>query len=115
MIICSFSDCTEFFVQSTPNYKQQGNIFSSYKHHTTIKVLIGVTPQGHPSFVSDAFEGSISDYEITKQSGFIDHLMDGDFVCMDRGFIIGKKSQKCITKCWIFFSEVAPKGTNSSE
>ena len=44
---------------------------------------------GHPSFVSDAYEGSISDYEITKQSGFVDHLMEGDFVCMDRGFVIG--------------------------
>ena len=54
-------------------------------------MLIGVTPKGHPSFVSAAFEGSISDVKITEDSGFLDHLEPGDFVCMDRGFMIDDK------------------------
>lgn len=39
-------------------------------------------------FVSDAYEGSISDVEIVKQSGFLDHLEAGDLVLADRGFTI---------------------------
>ena len=78
-------------MESTTHYEQQGNLFSNYKHHTTFKVLIGVTPKGHPCFVSAAFEGSISDVKITEESGFLDHLEPGDFVCMDRGFMIDDK------------------------
>ena len=50
-------DCTEFFTQAPRNYQQQGNMYSSYKNHCTI----GITPSGAISFVSDVFEGSISD------------------------------------------------------
>ena len=88
--VISISDCTELHCESTTNYTQQGNLYSNYKHNCTIKSLIAVTPAGHPSFISYGFEGSISDYEITKVSGFIDHLKPGDHVLMDRGFLIGK-------------------------
>ena len=36
-------DCTEFFCQVPRDYAQQGNVYSSYKHHTTMKALIAVT------------------------------------------------------------------------
>ena len=67
-------DCTEIFVESSTNYRQQGNIFSNYKHHATIKILIGVSPSGAAIFVSDGFEGSISDKAITQDSGFLDFI-----------------------------------------
>jgi hypothetical protein len=57
-------DCTEFVIESSSDFKQQGNIYSSYKSHTTAKVLIGVSPCGAAMFVSDVFEGSISDRDI---------------------------------------------------
>jgi hypothetical protein len=81
-------DCTEIYTESAENYKQQGNLFSSYKSHTTAKILIGVAPSGACMFVSDAFEGGISDKEIVKQSGFLDKLERGDAVLADRGFTI---------------------------
>ena len=81
-------DCTEIFVESSTNYRQQGNIFSNYKHHATIKILIGVSPSGAAIFVSDGFEGSISDKAITQESGFLDFIDQGDVVLADRGFTI---------------------------
>jgi hypothetical protein len=35
-------DCTEFKCEMPRNYAQQGNTYSSYKHHCTIKCLIAV-------------------------------------------------------------------------
>lgn len=36
-------DCTELFIQSSSN---QSLAFSSYKHHTTVKYLVGISPSG---------------------------------------------------------------------
>ncbi len=81
-------DGTELKVQSSTDFKQQGNMFSHYKNHTTAKILIGVTPSGMCAFVSDCFEGSISDRQIVEKSGFLDFLEDGDVILADRGFTI---------------------------
>eukprot|EP00795_Rhopilema_esculentum_P012140 gene12140-2745_t len=64
------------------NYAQQGNVYSSYKHHTTFKALIAVTPNGAACFVSDLYEGSIDDVSITKKCGIIDHIEHEDVVLM---------------------------------
>jgi hypothetical protein len=81
-------DCTELKIESSKNYKQQGNLYSSYKSHTTGKILIGTAPSGACMFCSDVFEGSISDREIVKQSGFLEYMGSGDLVMADRGFTI---------------------------
>jgi hypothetical protein len=81
-------DCTEIFTESSTDFKQQGHLHSNYKSHTTAKVLLGVAPSGACSFVSDCFEGCISDVDITKQSGFLDYMEKGDVVLADRGFTI---------------------------
>lgn len=81
-------DCSELFIESTSDFEAQGNIFSSYKHHTTAKVLIGVAPSGGVVFASNCFEGSISDREIVIQSGFLDKINPNDLVLADRGFTI---------------------------
>ena len=62
--------------------------FSHYKSRPTAKVLIGVNPHGGAIFISDAYEGSISDYAIIEKSGFLDFIEAGDVVCGDRGFTI---------------------------
>lgn len=81
-------DCTEVFVQSSADFRQQGLLYSNYKHHTTAKVLIGVAPCGAAMFVSEAYEGAISDKEIVAHSGFLSFIMPGDEVLADRGFTI---------------------------
>ena len=81
-------DCSEFFVEQPANFEMQGNLYSSYKSHTTYKVLFGIAPSGALTFISEAYEGSISDVEIVKRSGLLDMLDRGDLVLADRGFTI---------------------------
>ena len=81
-------DCTEVQVQVPGNFQAQGNQYSSYKGYTSYKFLVAVAPNGAIVFVSDAFEGSISDNEIVKQSGFLNFLEPGDVIMADRGFLV---------------------------
>ena len=62
---------------------------SSYKSHTTFKGLIGISPSGHITFISQLYAGSISDREITVRSGFLKLPFPvGDIVIADKGFAI---------------------------
>lgn len=87
-------DCTEVFVQRPSKMLNQSAMFSSYKHHTTIKFLVGITPSGVISFVSDGWSGRTSDKEITEKSGLINLLERGDSVMADKGFTISDLLEK---------------------
>ena len=50
-------DCFEIFIDRPSNSLARAQTFSNYKHHNTVKVLIGITPQGAISFVSKAWGG----------------------------------------------------------
>jgi len=67
-------DCTEFRVQTSCNFARQGNTFSAYKHANAFKCPIAVTPNGGACFVSDLFEGDISDVEIFEESGILIYI-----------------------------------------
>lgn len=82
--------CAEFFAERAADFEHQGHLFSSNKIPGTFNVLIGVSPSGALMFVSEAFEGSISETEIVKQSGFLDYLEEGDLVLADQRFSIRK-------------------------
>ena len=86
-IRCSV-DCTEFRVETSRNFARQGNTYSSYKHANTFKCLIAVTPNGGSCFVSDLYEGDISDVQIFEQSGILKHIEPQDVILVDRGFTV---------------------------
>ena len=82
-------DCTEVRCQMPSSLQLNGELFSNYKHHTTLKGLIGISPRGAITFISQLYTGSISDREIVARSGFLDlPFKDNDSVMADKGFTI---------------------------
>ena len=54
-------DCTEIFIEK-PSFRAQSATYSSYKPHIiTAKGLVGISPQGAVTFISDLFRGHASD------------------------------------------------------
>ena len=91
----------EVFIERPSDLLARAQVWSNYKHHSTAKFLIGITPQGTISYVSNCYGGRISDKEIVEQSNLISFLLPGwplfsfkvfmyvhigDVILADRGF-----------------------------
>ncbi|PFX25192.1 THAP domain-containing protein 1 [Stylophora pistillata] len=91
-------DATELKIQVPSSLQKHSESYSTYKSNTTFKSLVGVDPNGGIMFVSQLFEGSISDKQIVQRSGFLEtvkqkvqcgELKEGDAIMADKGFDIG--------------------------
>ena len=81
-------DCFEVFIERPTSQMARSQTWSNYKHHNTIKYLIGITPQGSVAFISQGWGGRTSDVHLTENSGLLQKLLPGDLILADRGFTI---------------------------
>ena len=86
--VTAIIDCFELFIEKPSNLMARACTWSQYKHYNTAKYLIAVTPQGVISFISKGWGGRASDQYITDHSGFLHHILCGDIILADRGFLI---------------------------
>lgn len=64
-------DCFEVFIEKPTNLLARAQTWSNYKHHNTIKFLIGIAPQGYVTYISNAWGGRASDKQITEECGIL--------------------------------------------
>ena len=83
---CVIIDCTEVFIERPSDLLARAQVWSNYKHHSTFKILIGITPQGTISYFSSCAGRRISDKEIVERSDLVDQLLPGDVIIGDREF-----------------------------
>lgn len=83
-------DATEIFLETPTDLHIQSSTWSNYKHHNTGKFLVGCTPNGCITFISELYVGSISDVELTRVSGLVQSLSGKSDISVmaDRGFTI---------------------------
>ena len=83
-------DASEIFIETPTDLEIQSSTWSNYKHNITAKFLIGCTPNGAVSFVSQLYVGSVSDVKLTVESGLINKLQGKPNISVmaDRGFTI---------------------------
>jgi len=84
-------DCTELFNQTPGSLAAHKHMQSNYKHHSTVKFLVGTSPSGAVIYISRMWGGRASDKKITSEADdLIRSLQSGDTVMVDRGFTISK-------------------------
>ena len=80
-------DATELCTEIRSCLALQSQLYSSYKSRTTVKDLIGISPNGSIYFVSELWSGSISDH---------------------RGELVIKSVMFCLSKFFIITFTVLP-------
>ncbi len=83
-------DGTECPIEKPSDPKQQSATWSSYKNRNTLKVLVGISPRGDVSHISEVYGGSTSDRQIVERSTLLseNRFEAGDSIMADRGFLV---------------------------
>lgn len=82
-------DVTEIRCEASSSLVLQSGTYSSHKSTNAFKGLVGISPHGLVSFVSDLYMVSVLDRELIIKSGFLERNFDaGDTVMAYRGFKI---------------------------
>ncbi|XP_014674876.1 PREDICTED: uncharacterized protein LOC106814989, partial [Priapulus caudatus] len=85
-------DATEVPIMKPSNVTSQSATFSTYKNKNTLKTMIGITPKGLVSYISDSYGGSSSDRQIIERSPLVTekgkYFEGGDSIMSDRGIRI---------------------------
>lgn len=83
-------DATETPIVKPSNVKAQSATFSVYKNKNTLKIMVGITPRGAVSFISDCYAGSASDRQIIERSSLLkEGVFDPkDSIMADRGIMV---------------------------
>lgn len=90
--VAQIIDCFEVFIETPKSLELQKLTWSEYKHHNTVKYLVGCTPNSSVSFMSDGYPGSISDKKIVNHSKFLETVEQFSYIMADKGFNI---EQEC--------------------
>ena len=81
-------DCFEIFIELPSSLPARDQTWSNYKHHNTVKYLIGITPQGSIALISQGWGGRTADVHLTENSGLLKKLLLGNVILAVRGFTI---------------------------
>lgn len=83
-------DATEIPIDRPTECNSQSATFSTYKNKNTLKVLVGISPRGQVTFVSDVYGGSTSDRQILERSALVKRGMfeRQDQIMADRGIMV---------------------------
>lgn len=79
-------DCTELPVYSPACILCRTQTYSFYYCRHTLKILLGVTPDGVISLVSDVFGGKASDSFMFEKSNVVKKCEQGDAIMVDKDF-----------------------------
>ena len=79
-------DCTEVFMETPSSLVVPACLYSGYKYHCTVKILVAITPNRTLSWTFPSYGSQIFDHFIVQDSGLLDLLETGDQVIADSDF-----------------------------
>ncbi|KAF0745173.1 THAP-type domain-containing protein [Aphis craccivora] len=85
-------DCFETTIEKPKCLNCRIRTYSHYKGNHTIKIMVGIAPDGLITFLSSVYGGRASDKFIFIDSGILDKCTEGDAIMVDKGFLI---EQEC--------------------
>lgn len=96
-------DCFEVPIERYKNLLARSSTYSYYKGKNTVKFMIGISPSGAITYISQGYGGRSTDVHITldkkhlavvNDESFCNLLKPGDEVLADRGFLIKKSIEE---------------------